>query len=43
MIEQLPAGEWLRLLGPPGPWTTTLMLLAGFETPTAGPVRLKGV
>jgi putative spermidine/putrescine transport system ATP-binding protein len=36
-------GEFLSLLGPSGSGkTTTLMMLAGFERPTAGHVRLKG-
>ena len=40
---QVQAGEFLTLLGPSGSGkTTTLMLLAGFETPTAGQVRLDG-
>lgn len=37
------AGEFLTLLGPSGSGkTTTLMLLAGFETPNAGTIRLNG-
>jgi putative spermidine/putrescine transport system ATP-binding protein len=36
-------GEFLTLLGPSGSGkTTTLMMLAGFETPTAGAVTLEG-
>jgi putative spermidine/putrescine transport system ATP-binding protein len=36
-------GEFLSLLGPSGAGkTTTLMMLAGFERPTAGHIRLKG-
>jgi putative spermidine/putrescine transport system ATP-binding protein len=36
-------GEFLTLLGPSGSGkTTTLMMLAGFETPTAGTVTLDG-
>jgi len=36
-------GEFLSLLGPSGSGkTTTLMMLAGFERPTAGRIRLKG-
>src|SRR3546814_11940570 len=36
-------GEFLTLLGPSGSGkTTTLMMLAGFETPTAGDIRLGG-
>src|SRR5215467_5783037 len=36
-------GEFLTLLGPSGSGkTTTLMLLAGFESPTAGVIRLDG-
>ena len=37
------AGEFLTLLGPSGSGkTTTLMLLAGFEAPSAGTIRLDG-
>jgi len=37
------AGEFLTLLGPSGSGkTSTLMLLAGFEQPTAGHIRLDG-
>jgi putative spermidine/putrescine transport system ATP-binding protein len=37
-------GEFLSLLGPSGSGkTTTLMMLAGFETPTAGEIVLDGV
>ena len=36
-------GEFLTLLGPSGSGKTTcLMMLAGFETPTAGSVRING-
>jgi putative spermidine/putrescine transport system ATP-binding protein len=36
-------GEFLTLLGPSGSGkTTTLMMLAGFETPTAGRIELSG-
>ena len=36
-------GEFLTLLGPSGSGkTTTLMMLAGFEEPTAGEIRLHG-
>src|SRR5207244_12229158 len=36
-------GEFLTLLGPSGSGkTTTLMLLAGFEPPTAGEILLEG-
>src|SRR5437868_4704682 len=36
-------GEFLTLLGPSGSGkTTTLMLLAGFEAPTAGEITLEG-
>ena len=36
-------GEFLTLLGPSGSGkTTSLMMLAGFETPTAGEIRLGG-
>ena len=37
------AGELLTLLGPSGSGkTTTLMMLAGFETPSAGRILLEG-
>ena len=37
------AGEFLSLLGPSGSGkTTTLMMLAGFESPTAGEIFLSG-
>ena len=37
-------GEFLSLLGPSGSGkTTTLMMLAGFESPTAGEISLNGV
>jgi putative spermidine/putrescine transport system ATP-binding protein len=37
------AGEFITLLGPSGSGkTTTLMLLAGFEAPSAGTIRLEG-
>jgi putative spermidine/putrescine transport system ATP-binding protein len=37
------AGEFITLLGPSGSGkTTTLMLLAGFEAPTSGQIRLDG-
>jgi putative spermidine/putrescine transport system ATP-binding protein len=36
-------GEFLSMLGPSGSGkTTTLMMLAGFEQPTAGHIRLRG-
>ena len=36
-------GEFLTLLGPSGSGkTTSLMMLAGFETPTAGEIQLGG-
>ena len=36
-------GEFLTLLGPSGSGkTTTLMMLAGFETPTSGEIYLEG-
>ena len=36
-------GEFLTLLGPSGSGkTTTLMMLAGFESPTAGEILLDG-
>lgn len=37
-------GEFLSLLGPSGSGkTTTLMMLAGFESPTSGEIKLNGV
>ncbi len=37
----VPQGEFLTLLGPSGSGkTTTLMMLAGFETPTSGEIYL---
>ena len=40
---QVRSGEFLTLLGPSGSGkTTTLMMLAGFETPTAGDITLDG-
>ena len=39
----VPQGEFLTLLGPSGSGkTTTLMMLAGFETPTSGEIYLEG-
>ena len=39
----LPHGEFLTLLGPSGSGkTTTLMMVAGFETPTQGEILLQG-
>lgn len=39
----VPSGEFLTLLGPSGSGkTTTLMMLAGFETPTSGTITLDG-
>ena len=39
----LPPGEFLTLLGPSGSGkTTTLMMVAGFETPTRGAIRVGG-
>ena len=39
----VPQGEFLTLLGPSGSGkTTTLMMLAGFEAPTAGTITLGG-
>ncbi len=36
-------GEFLTLLGPSGSGkTTSLMMLAGFETPTSGTIELNG-
>lgn len=38
------AGEFFSMLGPSGCGkTTTLRMIAGFETPTAGAIRLQGV
>jgi len=47
VVEQLDLdivrGEFLTLLGPSGSGkTTTLMMLAGFEAPTAGEILLEG-
>ena len=40
---EIQRGEFLTLLGPSGSGkTTTLMLLAGFETPTGGEILLEG-
>lgn len=40
---EIAKGEFLTLLGPSGSGkTTTLMMLAGFETPTAGDILLNG-
>ncbi|NOT41582.1 MAG: polyamine ABC transporter ATP-binding protein [Alphaproteobacteria bacterium] len=40
---EIAKGEFLTLLGPSGSGkTTTLMMLAGFETPTAGDIQLNG-
>ena len=40
---QIRKGEFLTLLGPSGSGKTTcLMMLAGFETPTAGVIRIAG-
>lgn len=40
---QIRRGEFLTLLGPSGSGkTTTLMLLAGFETPTSGVIQVSG-
>src|SRR5262252_6501510 len=36
------AGEFLTLLGPSGSGKTTTLLLAGFERPTSGHIRLDG-
>jgi putative spermidine/putrescine transport system ATP-binding protein len=39
----MPKGEFLTMLGPSGSGKTTcLMMLAGFETPTHGEIRLEG-
>jgi putative spermidine/putrescine transport system ATP-binding protein len=41
---QIQPGEFISLLGPSGSGkTTTLMMLAGFESPTAGEISLSGV
>ena len=41
---EIQQGEFLSLLGPSGSGkTTTLMMLAGFESPTAGEISLNGV
>jgi putative spermidine/putrescine transport system ATP-binding protein len=41
---QIRRGEFLTLLGPSGSGkTTTLMMLAGFESPTAGEILLNGL
>ena len=40
---EIARGEFLTLLGPSGSGkTTTLMMLAGFETPTKGEIRIDG-
>src|SRR5574343_1664133 len=40
---EIQKGEFLSLLGPSGSGkTTTLMMLAGFESPTAGEILLDG-
>ena len=40
---QIRKGEFLTLLGPSGSGKTTcLMMLAGFETPTSGAIRIDG-
>ena len=40
----IPQGEFLTMLGPSGSGkTTTLMMLAGFETPTGGEIYLEFV
>lgn len=41
---EIQQGEFLSLLGPSGSGkTTTLMMLAGFESPTAGEISLNGI
>ena len=41
---EIQKGEFLSLLGPSGSGkTTTLMMLAGFESPTSGEIALNGV
>ena len=43
MGRGIQGGEFLTLLGPSGSGkTTTLMMLAGFEEPTAGDILLHG-
>ncbi|HEX6103077.1 MAG TPA: ATP-binding cassette domain-containing protein, partial [Alphaproteobacteria bacterium] len=40
---EIQRGEFLTLLGPSGSGkTTSLMMLAGFEVPTSGDIRLAG-
>src|SRR3978361_476828 len=40
---EIPGGEFLTLLGPSGSGkTTTLMMIAGFETPSAGEIAIDG-
>src|SRR6516225_3412793 len=40
---EIPSGEFLTLLGPSGSGkTTTLMMIAGFETPTGGDIAIDG-
>jgi putative spermidine/putrescine transport system ATP-binding protein len=43
LVLAIAQGEFLSLLGPSGSGkTTTLLMLAGFERPTAGHIRLRG-
>jgi len=43
LIVDIPIVEFLTMLGPSGSGkTTTLMMLAGFETPTGGEIYLDG-
>ncbi len=40
---EIPKGSFFSILGPSGCGKTTLMrMIAGFETPTSGDIRIKG-